>query len=59
MFFNNKETDLYWDFWKQHNKKCRASKMKVTIYHTEIGTAVKVKCPKCGKKKDITDYNVW
>jgi len=31
----------------------------VTITPTGVGIHVSVKCPSCGKEKDITNYDIW
>ena len=59
MFTIKAEDDLYKEFFDKHHKKCSITKTKVIINHGAIGTSIKVKCPKCKKTKDITDYKCW
>lgn len=61
MMFDPNETERgrSYDFWEKHHKKCRTNTIKVIITHGEIGTSMKVKCPKCKKTKNITDYKMW
>lgn len=42
-------------FRKKHMHGC----MSYTFSLTGIGIAVKIKCQKCKKKKNITDYDSW
>ena len=54
------ECDRYDAFWRKHNKKCKTSKIVITVDHGNgIAQVTKVKCPKCKKTKDITDYSSW
>ena len=59
MFTNKVEDDEYNEFFDKHHKKCGVTKTKVVISHGEIGTSIRIKCPKCKKTKNITDYKCW
>ena len=45
-------------FQEKHYKKC-LSGTSVIFTGTGISVKVEVKCHKCEKIKDISDYNVW
>ena len=52
-----------------YHKRCRPKKngdtlpqyapFKYILTPTGIGTSVSIKCPYCGKEKDITDVSDW
>ena len=57
---NGTEKAKFNAFLEKHFKKCKIGKVKMTIsYGSAIGVSLMVKCPKCKKTKDITDYSVW
>lgn len=39
--------------------KAKLSETAVTFIATGIGSNITVKCMKCGKAKDISDYGSW
>jgi uncharacterized protein CbrC (UPF0167 family) len=49
-----KEKKAYNEFKKNHYRA-----ILLISNDSGIGTTVKVKCLKCGKIKDITDYDSW
>jgi hypothetical protein len=54
------EQKRYEEFKKSHySKHPFRGGVPVTITPTGIGIHVKVKCPSCGKEKDITNYAIW
>jgi hypothetical protein len=54
------EYERYKLFSKEHYDKHQfPGGVPVTITPTGIGSHVEVKCPKCGKTKDISNYDVW
>lgn len=70
IILNDKEEKRYKKFCEKH-KICRINAGKDTVSgfpvgHTEliitptgIGDVIEVRCPICGKKKNITDYDSW
>ena len=47
-------------FRAEHYKKCKNSNCyQYELTGNEIGTCIKIICPKCGKSKDITDVGAW
>lgn len=57
---NDKEKKKLKKFYDKHyNRGCREIYEHVTFICTGIGIAVRVKCPVCKKKKDISDYDSW
>ena len=44
-------------FRKKH-KKCK-SNMDYIVYTSAIGQSIHIRCNKCKKEKDITDYGCW
>jgi hypothetical protein len=54
---NQIELERLMKFRDKHTK-C-STKIKVTIFATDIGDGLVVKCCGCKKKKDITDYDSW
>jgi len=54
---HEKEYKKYLKF-KEAHKDCD-SKIWINIEENEIADTITVKCSKCKKKKDITDYNLW
>jgi len=58
--FTEKEYNRNEKFRKKHYKKCgNAGTYIYTLTAAGIGELVKVKCPICGKEKDITDTDNW
>lgn len=48
------------EFIEQHYKSCgNGSHFIYDLCGTGIGTAIRIKCPTCGKEQDITDYGCW
>ena len=48
-------------FFKQrHYDSCgNGSTYQYQLTGTGIGTAIKIRCPICGKEEDVTDYDSW
>lgn len=55
---NDVETASLVKFQDKHYKKCKGE-TAVTFIETGIGSNITVKCMKCGKVKDISDYGSW
>jgi|WetSurMetagenome_2_1015567.scaffolds.fasta_scaffold264210_5 hypothetical protein len=54
------EQERYDKFQKEHYDKHKfRGGTPVTLTPTGVGVHVEVKCPKCGKKKDISNYESW
>lgn len=48
------------EFKNRHYNSCHnGSTYQYELTGTGIGTAIKIKCPKCGEEIDITDYSSW
>ena len=66
-FNSQKEKEAYEDFWNEHNGKHYGTKpRKVGLgdlilypYNSGFARSLTIECPKCHKKKDITDYTCW
>lgn len=64
-FSSPKEKDAYDAFVEEHMHDRQVSKLHggmapyLIPTHVGIGTNLKVVCPICGEKKDITDIGVW
>ena len=56
---SDKEMSQFREFKYSHYKSCGSSDVWVLLSPTGIGTAIKLKCSKCGKELDITDINHW
>ena len=56
---SDKEMLQFKEFKHSHYKSCGTSDTWVLLSPTGIGTAIKLKCPKCGEELDITDINHW
>ena len=56
---SNKEMLQFKEFKHSHYKSCGTSDVWVLLSPTGIGTAIKLKCPKCGDELDITDCDHW
>jgi len=46
------------NFSEKHYKKCKSGIMYM-VYPTGIGNTIYIKCRKCKKEKNITDYRCW
>lgn len=62
---NEKESAKHNKFTKKHSK-CNdrtdtigTSHIETIFVATGLGYIISVKCKKCGKEKDITDYDMW
>lgn len=44
---------------KQHTPHCNNSSLALIVIPGEIGPSYHVRCRKCGKRYDITDYRSW
>ena len=47
------------EFKHSHYKSCGTSDVWILLSTTGIGTAIKLKCPKCLAELDITDCEHW
>ena len=56
---SDKEMLQFKEFKHSHYKSCGTSDTWVLLSPTGIGTAIKLKCPKCGEEVDITDIDCW
>ena len=56
---SDKEMLQFKEFKHSHYKSCGTSDVWVLLSPTGIGTAIKLKCPKCGEEVDITDIDHW
>ena len=56
---SDKEISQFREFKYSHYKSCGTSDVWVLLSPTGIGTAIKLKCPKCGEEVDITDCDHW
>ena len=56
---SDKEMLQFKEFKHSHYKSCGTSDTWVLLSPTGIGTAIKLKCPKCGGELDITDCDHW
>lgn len=56
---NESEITKYYNFYKKHSKCISNEKIETIFNSNGIGTQIIVKCPICGEKEDITDYNSW
>ena len=59
---NDIESARYKRWTQNHEKVCppnRGTTYSVTFTPNGIGVGVSIKCSKCGKSKDITDYDCW
>jgi phage FluMu protein Com len=54
------EEEKYTKFLRKHRSKCGTNKIILIIDHSNgVGQYTKIKCPKCKKTKDITEYKCW
>ena len=56
---SDKEMSQFKEFKYSHYKTCGSSDVWVLLSPTGIGTAITLKCCKCGEEVDITDINHW
>ena len=56
---SDKEMLQFKEFKHSHYKSCGTSDTWVLLSPTGIGTAIKLKCPKCLAELDITDCDHW
>ena len=56
---SNKEMSQFKEFKYSHYRSCGTSDVWVLLSPTGIGTAIKLKCPKCLAELDITDCDHW
>ena len=56
---SDKEMSQFKEFKYSHYKTCGTSDMWILLSPTGIGTAIKLKCPKCEEELDITDCDHW
>ena len=56
---SDKEMSQFKEFKHSHYKSCGTSDVWILLSPTGIGTAIKLKCPKCGEELDITDCDHW
>ena len=56
---SDKEMSQFKEFKYSHYKTCGTSDVWIFLSPTGIGTAIKLKCPKCEDEVDITDIDSW
>ena len=56
---SDKEMLQFKEFKHTHYRSCGTSDVWIFLSPTGIGTAIKLKCPKCGEEVDITDCDNW
>ena len=56
---SDKEISQFKEFKHSHYKSCGSNDIWILLSPTGIGTAIKLKCPKCKEELDITDINHW
>ena len=56
---SDKEMSQFREFKHSHYKTCGSSDVWVLLSPTGIGTAITLKCCKCGEEVDITDIDHW
>lgn len=60
---SDKEMDANSKFIQKHYKTCSCGKAGITFEYgltgTGIGTAIYIRCTKCGEREDITDFGNW
>ena len=56
---SDKEMLQFKEFKHSHYKSCGTSDVWILLSPTGIGTAIKLKCPKCLEELDITDCDHW
>ena len=56
---SDKEMLQFKEFKHSHYKSCGTSDVWVLLSPTGVGTAIKLKCCKCGEELDITDIDNW
>ena len=56
---SDKEMSQFREFKYNHYKSCGTNDVWILLSPTGIGMVIELKCPKCGKKLDITDINHW
>ena len=60
MVLTEKEQCDIQEFIIKHYKKCGNGEIKVIFSkETGLGRAIVVKCCKCKKSKDVTEYKMW
>lgn len=47
------------NFCSRHEARCKTSAFTLHFTRTGLGTTFEVKCKKCRKKLDVTDYTNW
>ncbi len=60
---SDKEMDARDRFVQRHYETCSCGKAGITFEYgltgTGIGTAIYIRCTKCGEQEDITDFDNW
>lgn len=60
---SDKEMEANNRFIQKHYKTCSCGKAGITFEYgltgTGIGTAIYIRCTKCGEREDITDFGNW
>ena len=56
---SDKEMSQFREFKHSHYKTCGTSDVWILLSPTGVGTAIKLKCSKCGEEVDITDCDHW
>lgn len=57
-FMSEQEQKDAREFSSEHYNSCK-SNVQYIVEGTGIGDVITVKCKKCGKEKNITDYDCW
>lgn len=58
-FMSEKEYDMYREFVREHNKKCKKPNIEFRVSGTSLGSIIKCSCLCCGETIDITDISSW
>lgn len=60
---SDKEMEARNKFVSRHGKTCSCGKVGITFEYglteTGIGTAIYIRCTKCGEQENITDFDNW
>lgn len=59
IYLSKLERDRYDDFFEKHYHSCGARERILHSICTGVGMTYEVECPICGKKENITDYDMW
>lgn len=54
------EVEYIESFKNRHRQLCKnGSCYQYELSGAGVGTAIKIRCPKCGEERDVTDYTSW